>query len=179
MADRINEHDKTKEMMSILRGGFKNKIIKEVEEPEMEPQSMEEPALVPGDDLPEPDNGDYVTIDSDNSYWKDELKKMQDVLSNLSVRFTEISYSVPLNDVIVRGEILSTRQGGNNGITFVFSLLGGESTNNIKNKIDTSNVDNDDDDVKNLIKLLGGYYDNWVQDAYNFLSEMNEKEKNQ
>lgn len=166
MKEKINEHDMTKNMIDIIRGGYKTKLIKEADE-----QAQEQ----------EPNNEDvettYVKIDSDNSYWKTELKKIQDVLSNSSIRFTEISYSVPLSDVILRGQILSTRQGSNDGITFVFSLLGGENTNNIKNKIDTAGVDSSDEDIKNLVKSLGGYYDNWVQDAYVFLTEMSEKEK--
>jgi hypothetical protein len=51
MKERIDEHDMTKKMMDIMRGGYKSRLITEAEEqPEQQSDSMVEKEVMDGDD---------------------------------------------------------------------------------------------------------------------------------
>lgn len=155
MVDRINEHDKTKEMMSILRGGFKNKIIKEEEEPQsMEPQSMEKPALVPGDDLPE-ETKDTISPKVGDAVFNEELKKLQDTVDP-RVKITNFKIYPVDQNAIIEGVLLQ-RESEESGIHFRMDLASGELETSMEN-IEL------DDKVSFVLQKLKGYYENWVDE---------------
>ena len=96
MKENINEHDKTKQMMDIIRSGFKSKLITEAEE-EMnslssEPQMAEQPTLEPGDDLPEPelnsedseDESDVINLTRGDIDFNHALETLNTAIRNFS-----------------------------------------------------------------------------------------------
>jgi hypothetical protein len=183
MSERINEHDMTKKMMDIIRNG--KKIITEfVNAPSLDTQPTAAP-LTPGDDLPEPEvqtdvenDGKYNEIDGTDGYYKDELQKINDIVDG-SAKFTTVAYSTEMEDVVVKGEIKSTRKDGKQGILFTFSLLGGEYTDGIKFNLDTQYVDSSDPIVNDITDKLTGYYPKWSEDAWTYITEMQTRSKNQ
>lgn len=151
MKENINEHDKTKQMMDIMRGGFK-KLIKEddsVSQPTQEPQ----PHAVPGDDSPEPTKEeDTLTPKQGDSVFNDELKKLQDTVDP---EVTITNFKIYPNDknALIEG-VFQQRESENSGIHFKMSLRAG--------KVETSMVDIDlNDDTSTLLTKLKGYYENW------------------
>jgi len=106
MKENINEHDKTKEMMEILRGGFK-KIIAE-----NDGQA----------DTLSPKPGDAV--------FNDELKKLQDTVDpRVSITNFKI-YPIDRN-VIIEG-ILLQRESEDSGIHFKMNLAAGDIETSMK-----------------------------------------------
>ena len=65
MKENINEHDMTKKMMDIMRGGYKNKLITEADE-------IEKAIPIDDKDTLEPKKGDAV--------YSAELKKLQNIV---------------------------------------------------------------------------------------------------
>lgn len=83
MKENINEHDMTKKMMNIIRGGYKSKLIKEAEEeataaPTAEPQQQQAKQLVPGDDLPEPEQDESKMAESPKDGSHEPIKASED-----------------------------------------------------------------------------------------------------
>lgn len=150
MKDNINEHDKTKQMMEIMRGGFK-KLIKEEELP-----SKEQTSSVQGDDSPElTEANDSISPQQGDAVFKDELKKLQDTVDP-RVKITNFKIYPTDQNVIIEGVFLQ-RESQDSGIKFKMSLSAGDietSMNNI----------NLDDKVSLLLQKLKGYYDNWVDE---------------
>lgn len=109
MKEKINEHDMTKKMMEIMRGGFKTRLITEDDHQE---------------DTLSPKPGDAV--------FNDELKKLQDTVDP---RVTITNFKIYPSDqnVIIEGIFLK-REGEDSGIKFKMSLAKGDietSMNNI------------------------------------------------
>jgi hypothetical protein len=164
MKENINEHDKTKEMMEIIRNGFKSKIITEADETtqnQMAPNNVL--PLEVGDDLPEPiDNdepketeGDTISPVSGDAVFNDELKKLQDTVDP-RVKITNFKIYPIDQNVIIEGTFLQ-RQSEESGIKFKMDLAAGE--------IQTSMLDIElDDKVSLVLQKLRGYYENWVDE---------------
>lgn len=174
MKENINEHDKTKQMMDIMRGGFK-KFIKEdstqpmdaVTDPSRPPQEPE--PLQAGDDLPEPtESSDTLSPQPSDSVYKDELKKLQDTVDpRVSITNFKI-YPVDKN-VIIEGVFLQ-RESEESGIHFKMNLAAGD--------IETSMSGVElDDKVSLVLQKLKGYYENWVDEwALKLANEYRPKE---
>jgi hypothetical protein len=153
MKKNINEHDKTKEMMSILRGGFKTRLISEEVE---QSQSVEEPQLVPGDDLPEPETEqDTISPKSGDSVFNEELKKLQDTVDP-RVKITNFKIYPVDQNAIIEGVFLQ-RESEESGIHFKMSLSAGELQTSME-QIEL------DDKVSFVLQKLKGYYENWVDE---------------
>jgi hypothetical protein len=100
MKNQINEHDMTKKMMDIMRGGYKTRLITENED----------------NDVISPKQGDAV--------FNDELKKLQDTVDpRVNINNFKI-YPVDQN-VIIDGTLLQ-RENENTGIKFKMNLAAGE-----------------------------------------------------
>jgi len=108
--ENINEHDQTKKMIDIMRGGYKKSLITENE----------------GHD-------DTISPVPSDAVFKDELKKLNDTVDS-SGRITNFKiYPIAVN-VIIEGTFLPGEDEGS-GITFKMSLKKGEietSMNNIE-----------------------------------------------
>lgn len=108
MKEKINEHDKTKEMMEIMRGGFKR--------------------LMTEND----DQKDTLSPKSGDAVFNDELKKLQDTVDP-RVKISNFKIYPTDQNVIIEGTFLQ-REDQNSGIQFKMSLAKGEietSMNNI------------------------------------------------
>jgi hypothetical protein len=136
MKDKINEHDMTKAMMSILRGGYKTKLLNEDINQEMQPD----------DD----DQRDTISPKKGDAIFKDELKKLQDIVDP-SVQ-------------IINFKIYPS------GISFRMELK--------RRDIETTmnNVELDDN-VSGVLSRLQGYYQNWCDEwAKKITNEFNQRQ---
>lgn len=155
MKENINEHDMTKKMMDIMRGGFKTTLneFKDVPslgttQPQQQPKKLE-----PGDDSPEPQkDGDTLSPKQGDAVFTDELKKLRDTVDP-EVTITNFKIYPSDKNVVIEG-VFQQRESENSGIHFKMSLRAG--------KIETSMVDIDlNDDTSTLLAHLKGYYENW------------------
>lgn len=100
MKQNINEHDMTKKMMDIVRGGFKS-LLKEND----------------GRD-------DTISPSPSDSVFKDELKKLQDTVDP-RVKITNFKIYPSDENVIIEGTFLQ-RESEDSGIKFKMSLAAGD-----------------------------------------------------
>jgi hypothetical protein len=156
MKENINEHDMTKKMMDILRGGYKTRLLIEADEQgqEISPEGEEQK------DTLSPKAGDSV--------FNDELKKLQDTVDP-RVEITNFKIYPTDGNVIIEGIFLK-RENDDTGIKFKMSLASGEIETSMSN-IDLS------DKVSMLLQKLKGYYENWVDEwALKLANEYKPKE---
>ena len=140
MKESINEHDMTKKMMDVIRGGYKDKLIIE-NDGTMAPEGDEQK------DTLSPKRGDAV--------FNDELKKLQNTVDP-RVEITNFKIYPTDGNVIIEGIFLK-RENSDTGIKFKMSLASGEIETSMNN-IDLS------DKVSLLLTKLKGYYENWVNE---------------
>src|SRR5256885_2146152 len=107
MKENINEHDKTKEMMEIMRGGFKYRLITEDDQ----------------NDTLSPKEGDAV--------FNDELKKLQDTVDP-RVKITNFKIYPTDQNVVIEGTFLQ-REDQDSGIKFKMSLAAGDIETSMDN----------------------------------------------
>lgn len=139
MKSQINEHDKTKSMIDMIRGGFK--LITEDDQQSISPVTEEDKDTI------SPKPGDAV--------FSDELKKLQDTVDP-RVKITNFKIYPSDSNVIIEGTFLQ-RENEGSGIKFKMSLSAGEIQTSM-NDIDLS------DKVSILLQKLKGYYENWVDE---------------
>jgi len=161
MKENINEHDKTKQMMEIMRGGFKNLITEFKNGPDggtgtMLPDAPNTKSLEAGDDSPEPSKSeDTLSPQPGDAVFNEELKKLQDTVDP-RVKITNFKIYPTDQNVIVEGTLLQ-REGEETGIKFKMSLAAGD--------IETSMSDIElSDKVSLVLQKLKGYYENWVDE---------------
>lgn len=104
MKNNINEHDKTKQMMDIMRGGYKSLITE-------------------NDDTLSPKPGDAV--------FTDELKKLQDTVDP-RVKINNFKIYPTDQNVIIEGTLLQ-REDDDSGIHFKMSLAAGDIETSMQN----------------------------------------------
>lgn len=130
----LNEHDMTKKMMEVMRGGYKTKLITETD------MSHE---------------ADTITPKPGDAVFNDELKKLQDTVDP-RVKISNFKIYPVDENVVIEGTFLQ-REGDDSGIKFKMSLAKGDIETSMNN-IDLS------DKVSILLNKLKGYYDNWVDE---------------
>lgn len=144
MKESINEHDMTKRMMDIMRGGFKP-LLKENEEPVAnEPITNEEVNPTEADDVITPVAGDAV--------FNDELQKLRDTVSP-RIKITSFKIYPTDENVIIDG-VMEYKESEGTGITFKMSLAAGEVETTM-NDIELN------DNISDLLHKLKGYYENF------------------
>lgn len=159
MKENINEHDMTKKMMDIMRGGFKTRLTELTNAPSL---GTTKP-LQAGDDSPEPTQSSQSSQSSEDTLspqpgdaaFNDELKKLQDTVDP-RVKLTNFKIYPTDQNVIIEGTFLQ-REDENSGIKFKMSLSAGDIETSMNN-IDLS------DKVSILLQKLKGYYENWVDE---------------
>lgn len=152
----INEHDMTKKMMEIMRGGYKS-ILTEVEDPQTQMnQSSEQVAQTDLDQTQEaPLPKDAIELQKNDSTYQDELQKMREVVTQ-TVNFTSFNIYPSDENVVIDG-YLEKRESDNSGIFFKMALTSGD--------IETSMVDVElNDAVNETMKRLTGYYANFSEE---------------
>jgi hypothetical protein len=139
MKNNINEHDMTKKMMDIIRGGYKSRLITEADE------------MAPEQD----DYKDTLDVKKTDSVFKSELKKLQDIVDP-RVEITNFKIYPQDSNVLIEGIFLKG-ENEDTGIKFRMSLAAGEIN------ITMSNIEVTDK-VSLLLSKLKGYYENWVNE---------------
>jgi hypothetical protein len=152
MKERINEHDMTKKMMSMIRGGYQNILLKEDE-----------------------NDTQAVDIDKNTPIYKDELKKIKEivypisVIKSITVSKQGDSRNVNMKVVFLEGDEGSgvdsnnledgqtptwVNQDNRSGVYFEMDLLKGYEDPVVKN---VSNPK-----LPEILNKLEGYYDVWA-----------------
>jgi hypothetical protein len=147
MKERIDEHDMTKKMMDIMRGGYKPLLT----EDETQPMTM---GVNPQEGKPE-ESKDVITPVKGDAVFNDELKKLQDTVDP-RVKITNFKIYPVDENIIIEGVFLQKEAQGT-GIMFKMSLAAGEIETSM-NGIELS------DKVSLLLQKLKGYYENWVNE---------------
>jgi hypothetical protein len=138
MKENINEHDMTKRMMDIMRGGFKP-LLTENEEPVV--------------DSPKPsESNDVITPVSGDAIFNEELQKLRDTVSP-RIKITSFKIYPTDENVIIDG-VMEYKESEGTGITFKMSLAAGEVETTM-NDIELN------DNVSDLLHKLKGYYENF------------------
>lgn len=159
MKEKINEHDFTKNMMNIIRGGYKAKLMTEAEEDVNQNQQITNQELVnqetTNEDLgPFPLlyklSSDYFEISPSD----DRFLKLKEEIEGIGVgaEVTNVCLSKEGKDLVIFGTILRGK------LQFAMPYLDGEVK---KNQQGTINGDEDRDPIKKL----QGYLDNLGNDA--------------
>jgi hypothetical protein len=154
MKENINEHDMTKKMMSIMRGGFKT-LLKEEETAtpqtpvSTQPQQFFEPTADSQNDAD--DDKDTITLTKGDPVFNDELKKLQNIDTNVYI--SKFKIYPQDNNAIIEGTFLREKEP-NSGIKFVMDLRAGEI------EITQANVELTDE-VSEVLKQLKGHYSNF------------------
>jgi len=151
MKENINEHDMTKNMMDIIRGGFKSKLLVEADELKTDPD----------------DQKDTISPVKGDSVFNDELNKLMDTV-DASAQITNFKIYPTDRNVIIEGSLLEGENEGS-GIRFTMSLK--------KRDIETS-MDNVqlDDNISFILQKLRGYYQNWCDEwARKITTEYNQR----
>jgi len=146
MKENINEHDMTKRMMDIMRGGYNKSLLKEAEE-------MNQPMAVnnqPVDGtMDSDDQKDTITVQPSDPVFQDEAKKLRDIVGT-SAKITDFKIFPTQGNAIISGS-LNQGEGENTGIQFIMSLLAR------KIQITMNNIEVDDEVDAELTKLRGHY----------------------
>ena len=177
MKERIDEHDMTKDMMAIMRGGYKS-LLKEADEladPNSAPQAPENDirALKPN-----PENPDELIIASSDANGKVEVNPNKDYVNvyntelngfktlDSRVKITSFIIYVGDNpDVEIKVTFLPT---ANSGIDATLRFSENNLLLNTRNLVNTI-------DVQQLTNKLTGYYSTWVQKWGTELSQWSEQ----
>lgn len=152
MKEKINEHDMTKKMMNVLRGGYKNILLTE-ETNEISPENDDQK------DTLSPEKGDSV--------YEEELKKLMDTVDS-SAQITNFKIYPADRNVIIEGKLLEGEVEGS-GIMFEMNLKKREIKTTMEN-IDLT------DNVSIILQKLKGYYQNWCDEwSRKIATEYNQK----
>lgn len=189
MKENINEHDMTKKMMDIIRGGHKS-LIKEVEEPmnnlaQQPMQQQQQPQLVPGDDLPEekmaksPRNGSHEPIKGneenfDSTYIELEqngqsYKKLEQQIKEITniYEVTSIYISPKNKDILINGLVTKN---------FRFSMWLNQDEVETEGQIDS---DKAQDYLDKLKRFRDSLADNRLETEKEYIEDNPELEKNE
>lgn len=154
MENNINEHDMTKKMMDVIRGGYKSKLITEADEqvqtaePELKPDAGDQKDTI------SPTKGDAV--------FNDEYKKLSEIVDP-SAEITNFKIYPVDKNAIIEGNIM------NNRAQFKMEL----SENEVK--VDTGTIGLNDDNNE-ILKKLQGYFKNWKNEwAKKITTEFNQR----
>lgn len=153
MKENINEHDMTKKMMNIIRGGYKSKLITEVEMPEMSPDTSQVQMAKSPESGREPLiklDSTYVEVPKDDQRFKDLSKKLGDI-ANVTITSIYVSKN---KDLVITGEAL---QYENSGLYFTMALS--------KKDVITSSENVEGDEANLIINRLSNFLKNLRDDA--------------
>lgn len=157
MKDRIDEHDMTKKMMDIMRGGYKG-LINEVDYQDAQTEIEGSSAQVNPSDLDQsqeaPLPSDTIQLRPTDATYQTELQTMRDTVDE-SVNFTSFNIYPEDENVVIDG-YLEKRNADNSGIFFKMDKNASD--------IETSMVDVElDDEINEIMKRLTGYYQIFVK----------------
>lgn len=156
MGQNINEHDMTKKMMEVIRGGYKKSLLKEEElqadapmAPDTSQVTMAQSPSEGREPLIKLDNT-YIEVPKDDQRYKDLTKKLQDI-ANVTVTSIYVSKN---KDLVITGEAL---QYENSGLYFTMALSNKDVVTS------TENVEGDEANI--IINKLTGFLQNLRDDS--------------
>ena len=158
MSERIDEHDMTKKMMEIMRGGYKGKLLTEdfgggqaVSNAPVANQPQGNAAtnqVAPNDVTDEPaDNG----TDADPATFKDELTKLTQIVDP-SISISSFKLYPEQKNVTMVGTMF------NGKADFTFNLADDDAIIEYAQPINLS------DEKNEITKRMMGYFKNWKND---------------
>lgn len=155
MKQNINEHDMTKKMMDIIRGGYKSKLLKEEEDmaPTMAPDTSQTTMAKSPSTGREPLiklDGSYIEVPKDDQRFKDLSQKLQDI-ANVTITSVYVSKN---KDLVITGEAL---QYEDSGLYFTMALS--------RKDLITSTENVEGDEANLIINKLSGFLQNLRDDA--------------
>jgi hypothetical protein len=169
MSERINEHDMTKKMMDVIRGGYKSKLIIEAEE-DMTQADPSLQTMVKYEDEAEgkEEPNDTIDVKQGDAVFRDELKKLQAVDPRVKITNFKI---YPVDENVIMEGIFMKRESEESGIHFKMSLAAGE--------VETSMQDIElDDEISDLLNKIKGYYSVWSKEWATKLANEYKPEQN-
>ena len=131
MKEHINEHDNTKKMMDIIRGGYKLILT------ENDPQNMQ----------PSTEEKDTISPKKGDSIFNDEYKKLSEMIDP-SIEITNFKIYPVDKNAIIEGNLLNGR------VEYRMELREDEA------QIDTTSIGLNDSNNE-IFKKLQGYFKNW------------------
>jgi hypothetical protein len=142
MKESINEHDMTKKMMSIMRGGYKP-LLKEQEEPEVDPETEQETEQEQTLAKPPREgrasliqlDGSYFEMDKNDYRFKSLVEKFKDLVPQAKI--TSVYIAEP-EGLVINGSALTFNK--NSGLYFTLALSEDSilvSSENVQGKIGT------------------------------------------
>lgn len=143
MKEKINEHDMTKKMMDIIRGGYKVMLNEEIE-----------------------DQKDTKEYTSGDSTYQDELKKIKDTVDS-SIEIDEFrSYINPENkNVMMTGTMLFGK------VKFRFELIRDEAELSTVEPYDLTSENNEK--ISKMIGYFKNWRDEWAKRITEELNQKN------
>jgi hypothetical protein len=171
MKENINEHDKTKQMMDIIRNGFKTKLMTEAEEMQQQPEPTA-PNNVPlerGDDLPEPEqetqqNDGFEDITPNDAVYKKEEVTMEDLFKTkpniTNFKINRKTGRVIINGYFLGGDVIPNATPNQNQVSGLYFTL--DSNEYIEPTTDGSLKI--DDRVQNIIGSFKPYWENFTEE---------------
>ena len=178
MKENINEHDKTKQMMDIIRNGFKSTLITEADDMTAAPAAPNNTQpLEAGDDLPEEPEQEASVSDEVAPTQEDyntELQQLREQI-NSSVEITEFKIfpnnrNVRLSGIFLKGDVIpnATDDRKYTGIYFTYNLNKGFEAP-ILNGVQGNDL------VNQITDRIEGYYANFCDAWYLKLDEYKPK----
>jgi len=162
MKERIDEHDMTKKMMAMLRGGYKS-IITEAEGGMTMGGAAQTVASAPVQSQPTQDSAPNdvpqkevskaeaeAGVDADAGTLKDETNKFQEIVDP-SIQINSFKIYPNEKNVTIDGIML------NGKAEFTFNLLENGPY------IDTASIQLDDN-INDTIKKMNGHFENWKKE---------------
>lgn len=165
MKDRINEHDMTKKMIDIMRGGYKGLLTELRNAPNLDVNVDSQTEFEPSSSQVNPNDldqeqeeetpTDVIKLKQGDAAYNDELTKMRNSV-NGTIVFTDFNIYPSDANVVIDG-YMEKQESDDSGIFFKMAVTSSD--------IDTSMVDVElDDDVNESLKRLIGYYKNFKED---------------
>lgn len=123
MKENINEHDFTKKMIEIMKGGYKSRLLNEAD-----------------------NQGDTLNVTPNDAIFGDELNKLRDIVDS-RVEITNFKIYPLDKNVIIEG-VFMKQESPNSGIHFKMSLTAG----NIETTMNDIDLDDNVSDLLHRLK---------------------------
>lgn len=160
MNERINEHDMTKRMMDVMRGGYKGLLTELRNTPSLDtgfdPNADQNNGPAPAIDSSQPQvSNDTIELKQGDAVFNDELNQMRDIVDG-TVEFTSFNIYPTDKNVVIDG-YMQKQESEDSGIFFKMAVTSSD--------IQTSMVDVElDDNVNEALQRLKGYYEKFKKD---------------
>jgi len=162
MKENINEHDMTKKMMDVIRGGYRTKLITEAEDQTaLDAQKADADAEFAEEDK------DTKTYEKGTPEYNSEYEKMADIVDpSVNIEFFKVNpktRKAELSGTILNGKGKFTMDMASDEVQLDTTLIGLNDTNS------------------EIMKKLQGYFKNWKDETAKSINkgDFNQKQENE